>query len=124
MQKALQVAIADKLIHSAHDISDGGLFITLAESAMLAGLGFEITCPQEFRKDAFLFGESQGRVVLTVSTSLASELEQFFAGKSHVPLLKIGKVTALGFMVDGEILMTCDEAKAHYDTALEEILEG
>jgi len=124
MQKELQIAIADKLVNSAHDVSDGGLFITLAESAMVAGLGFEITCPQEFRKDAFLFGEGQGRVVLTVSPSLASELEQFFAGKSHVPLLKIGKVAALGFMVDGEILMSCDEAKAHYDTALEEILEG
>jgi phosphoribosylformylglycinamidine (FGAM) synthase-like enzyme len=123
MQQALQIAIREKMVNSAHDISDGGLFVTLAESAMAANLGFEITTNSHIRKDAYLFGEGQGRVVVSVTPALASELESFFAGK-QVPITKIGKVDRLAFMVDSEVFMTCDEAKDHYDTALENILEG
>lgn len=123
MQKALQIAIREKMVNSAHDISDGGLFVTLAESAMAANLGFEINTNSQIRKDAYLYGEGQGRVVVSVTPALASELESFFAGK-QVPVTKIGKVDKMAFMIDGEVFMTCDEAKDHYDTALENILEG
>ncbi len=123
MQQALQIAICEKMVNSAHDISDGGLFVTLAESAMAANLGFEINTNSQIRKDAYLFGEGQGRVVVSVTPALASELETFFASK-QVPITRIGKVDRLAFMVDGEVFMTCDEAKDHYDTALENILEG
>ena len=54
------------MIESAHDVSDGGLFITLLESSMVNSLGFDITTSSEVRVDAFLFGESPSRVVVSV----------------------------------------------------------
>ena len=59
VQQAVKSIIKYKLINSAHDISDGGLFMTLLESAMVNDLGFEINSEVSIRKDAFLFGEAQ-----------------------------------------------------------------
>ena len=58
--------IRAKLIVSAHDVADGGLYVALAESAMAGNLGFAIETDSEIRKDAFLFGEAQGRIVGSV----------------------------------------------------------
>jgi len=63
----IQNLIKQNLIVSAHSIDEGGLFFNLVASAMPLGFGFDITSPAEVRKDAFLFGESQSRVVVTVS---------------------------------------------------------
>jgi phosphoribosylformylglycinamidine (FGAM) synthase-like enzyme len=67
MHQVVKQLIKHKVIQSAHDVSDGGLYITLVESAMPNGLGFEIETDDAIRKDAFLFGEAQGRVVVSVS---------------------------------------------------------
>jgi len=63
----IQNLIKNNLIVSAHSVDEGGLFFNLVESAMPLGFGFDITSPAEIRKDAFLFGESQSRVVVSVS---------------------------------------------------------
>jgi len=68
-------AIKAGMISSAHDCADGGLFITLLESAMPNGLGFEISSDNKIRKDAFLFGESQSRVVISVAPGKENELK-------------------------------------------------
>ena len=63
----VQKLIKQKLIVSAHSVDEGGLFFNLVASSMPLGFGFDITSPAEVRKDAFLFGESQSRVVVSVS---------------------------------------------------------
>jgi len=63
----VQKLIKQKLIVSAHSVDEGGLFFNLVASAMPLSFGFDITSPAEVRKDAFLFGESQSRVVVSVS---------------------------------------------------------
>ncbi|WP_372639448.1 AIR synthase related protein [Ancylomarina sp.] len=63
----IQKLIKQKLIVSAHSVDEGGLFFNLVSSAMPLGFGFDVTSPAEVRKDAFLFGESQSRVVVSVS---------------------------------------------------------
>jgi phosphoribosylformylglycinamidine synthase len=63
----VQKLIKQKLIVSAHSVDEGGLFFNLVASAMPLGFGFDITSPAEVRKDAFLFGESQSRIVVSVS---------------------------------------------------------
>jgi len=78
LQQTLLAAIRSGMIVSAHDCSDGGLFITLLESSMTNGLGFEITSDKSVRKDAFLFGEAQSRVVISVAPGKENEL------KSHL----------------------------------------
>ena len=66
MQKALSDLINQGLIESAHDVSEGGIFISVLESAMCREFGFDLFTGGEIRLDSFLFGESQGRVVVTV----------------------------------------------------------
>jgi phosphoribosylformylglycinamidine synthase subunit PurL len=63
-----------KLINAAHDCSDGGLFVALLEMAMPSTFGFSVKTVDGIRKDAFLFGESQGRIVVSVSKNNSNDL--------------------------------------------------
>jgi phosphoribosylformylglycinamidine synthase len=66
-QKQVRMLIKKGVLSSAHDVSEGGLFVTLMEKAMSSGLGFDITTDDAIRKDAYLFGESQSRIIVTVN---------------------------------------------------------
>jgi phosphoribosylformylglycinamidine synthase len=90
--------ISKKLINAAHDCADGGLFVSLVEMAMSSNLGLKISTQKTIRKDAFLFGESQGRVVVTVK----SEQLESFKGEielSGVPFISLGNVTTAANIV-------------------------
>ncbi|MDP7430022.1 MAG: phosphoribosylformylglycinamidine synthase subunit PurL, partial [Flavobacteriales bacterium] len=63
LQQTIIKLIRAGVVESVHDIADGGLFITLLESAMYKNLGFDITSCCEVRVDALLFGEAPSRVV-------------------------------------------------------------
>jgi phosphoribosylformylglycinamidine synthase len=73
LHKTITLLNSKNLISSCHDISDGGLFVTLCEMAFLNNLGFEIKSVSKLRIDSFLFGESQSRAVLTVSNENENE---------------------------------------------------
>lgn len=60
MQATVRKMIDLGLINAAHDVADGGLFVTLTEMGLPRGLGFDIETDMEVRTDAFLFGEGQG----------------------------------------------------------------
>ncbi|MBM3399449.1 MAG: phosphoribosylformylglycinamidine synthase subunit PurL, partial [Bacteroidetes bacterium] len=68
---AVQMAVYDTitagLLSSTHDISEGGLFVACLESAMAGGTGFDICTLTGIRNDAWLFGESQSRVMVSIS---------------------------------------------------------
>ncbi len=66
LQEALASLIHEGWLRSAHDVSDGGLFTALLESAIPRALGFRIDTDPAVRPDAFLFGESQSRVVVSI----------------------------------------------------------
>ncbi len=66
-QEQLKMLIRKGLLASAHDVSEGGLFVALMESSMVNGLGFDITTDSAIRRDAYLFGEAQSRVVVSVN---------------------------------------------------------
>jgi phosphoribosylformylglycinamidine synthase len=122
MQQTLIKVIEKGLIQSAHDVSDGGLFISLAESAMPNKFGFDILTDSEIRMDAFLFGESQGRVVVSVSKKQEDTFVDFMV-KSKIPFIVLGEVTKKGkFVIDDETYMTVEEAVDIYDNALEKLI--
>jgi phosphoribosylformylglycinamidine synthase len=79
MQQTVKELIKHRVIESAHDVADGGLYINLLESAMPNGLGFDIETDGAIRKDAFLFGEAQGRVVVTVAPEEQERFIEFMA---------------------------------------------
>ncbi|MTI29703.1 phosphoribosylformylglycinamidine synthase subunit PurL [Xanthovirga aplysinae] len=117
VQQGIKALIQEKVIESAHDVADGGLFITLAESAMAAGKGFDINTNGNFRKDAFLFGESQSRVVVSVKEEQKSRLEALLK-ENGVTFSRIGKVTSDSFKVDGEKYLSTQEARSIYEKTL------
>jgi phosphoribosylformylglycinamidine synthase len=67
LQEQLKMLIRKGLLQSAHDVSEGGLWVALMESAMSGRLGFDVTTDSAIRADAYLFGESQSRVVVSVA---------------------------------------------------------
>lgn len=123
VQNAVKNLIRTNLIVSAHDVSEGGLFITLLESAMPNGKGFSVQTDDFIRKDAFLFGESQSRVVVSVSAAKEDLFIQTLM-KTDVEFSLIGEVKGPQIIVDGEKWGMVDAWKKGYDTALENVLNA
>jgi phosphoribosylformylglycinamidine synthase len=123
LQQAVLGAIRAGLIQSAHDISDGGLFITLLESAMPEHLGFDVTTDAEIRADAFLFGEAQGRIVVSVSPAQETRFLNFMATQP-VPVTTLGHVTKGELRIDDVSFGFVNDFKLIYDTALAQLLDG
>ncbi len=123
VQQAVYQLISKNYIQSAHDISDGGLFIALLESAMPRGLGFDITTDAEIRSDAFLFGESQGRIVVTVSTSRETHFIDFMV-ENKIPFFALGHVTKSEIRVDDVSFGFIEDLKKIYDNAIDDLIAG
>ena len=123
VHQAVKTLIRERIIESAHDVADGGLFVTLAESAMPRGLGFNINPDRGVRLDAFLFGESQGRVVVSVTPENLDPFTDIMQ-KMKVPFSLLGKVHAADFRFEEKPLLTSTQAKEMYDNALGNIMEG
>ena len=123
IQQVVKGLIRNHMIRSAHDVSDGGLFIALVESAMPHDLGFDITSPAEIRKDAFLFGEAQSRIVVSVAQSRETEFIDFMMEKK-LPFSALGHVTKGELRVDDLSFGFIRDVKQAYLTALEKIIEG
>ena len=121
LQKAVSAVIKQKLIVSAHDVSEGGLFVTLTESGFNNNLGYTVTSNINVRKDAFLFGEAQSRVVVSVT----AENELAFKSVIHllqVPFEKLGTVTEENILVDGDNWGSIVDWKTMYDNAIGDLL--
>lgn len=88
---AVLAAIQNGLVRSAHDLSEGGLAVALAESCISGGLGANVQLNTELRHDVALFSESQSRILLSASEGQAKELEDFIASRG-VPVQVIGQV--------------------------------
>lgn len=125
-EKTLQQAISklnkSKLLNSAHDCADGGLFITLLESSMVKGLGFDVASDKNIRKDAFLFGEAQSRVVVSVSKSKQQVFEAAIKDLK-VDFQNLGSVKGNDLVIDEENFGSVSSFKSTFDTSLTELLE-
>src|SRR5690606_38608079 len=102
------------------DVSEGGLFTTLLESCFQNNLGFEVVTNPNIRKDAWLFGEGQSRVVVSVSHAQKNEFEAAIAGHPHKV---IGEVKGHGnIVIDNENWGSISDWKDKYDTAIEKLM--
>ncbi|MDG1917372.1 MAG: phosphoribosylformylglycinamidine synthase subunit PurL [Flavobacteriales bacterium] len=117
LQDLIKKLIRNNHIESAHDIADGGLFITLLESAMPKGLGFDITTIAEIREDAFLFGESPSRVVVSVAETAEDTFLDALKNTS-VPFTLLGHVTKGDIRIDDTSFGEVAEYKELFDNAL------
>lgn len=119
LQQLIRKLIHEELLQSAHDVSEGGLFVTLCESGFNQELGFSVITSSTCRKDAWLFGEAQSRVLVSVAIAKATEFEQALG---NFPFEKIGVVTTGEMVVDGDFWGTIDWWKEKYDSAIEQYL--
>jgi phosphoribosylformylglycinamidine synthase II len=94
-EKRLQETVLESIrrgwVSSAHDLSEGGLAVALAESCIGGGRGAAIDLSSDLSAIAFLFSESQSRVLLTTSPEMAERLETFLRERG-VPVQRIGRV--------------------------------
>ena len=116
LHQSIKALIHAKLIQSAHDCADGGLMITMLESAFQKGLGFEINTSKLIRKDAFLFGESQGRVVVSVENKDVPAFEKLLSGKT--PFMHLGEVKGNAAVVDGENFGALSQLKDIFENSI------
>lgn len=122
LQQTIASLIKQKLIVSAHDVSEGGLFTTLLEASFNNNLGFDVVASDSnIRKDAYWFGEGQSRVVVTVK---AVQVDAFKAALGNHPYAELGVVTNGSIEVDGMEWGTVLSWKEKYDTAIENLLAG
>ena len=118
MQQQVLSLIKQKLIVSAHDVSEGGLFTTLLESAFVNAVGFEVSqIDESIRPDAFWFGESQSRVVVSVNDANIHLFEECMK-KTTVQFSKLGSVTGTSIHINGEDWGNIVDWNKNYDEVI------
>jgi phosphoribosylformylglycinamidine synthase subunit PurL len=122
LHRVVLEAAGARLLSSAHDCSEGGLAITLAECCMGSGtvvLGAGIdTASEGKRSDGILFGEDQSRIVVSASASDGHRILEL-ARKHGVPAQTIGRVGGERLTVDGRIDVAVSELADVYFGAIE-----
>ncbi|MFH1347702.1 MAG: phosphoribosylformylglycinamidine synthase subunit PurL [Candidatus Margulisiibacteriota bacterium] len=119
VQKAVYEMIQEGIVNSAHDCSEGGLAIALAECCISnkdKQLGAQITLADienwtSERTDALLFGESQSRIIVSCNVANAPKVIDL-AEKFKVPFNAIGKVDDDRFVIEGLVDLPISEIKA------------
>lgn len=89
------------LTRSMHNVAKGGLFFNLLESALPLRFGFDLITDAEIRKDAFLFGEAQGRIVVSVAPEKVDLFVDFMM-EMKFPFVSLGQVTKSEISIDDE----------------------
>ena len=122
LQQLVAELIKEGKLESAHDISEGGLMVTLLESAFFNNKGFEVSSNgSSLRKDAYWVGEAQSRVVVSANASQVASI-QAAAEKHGIKSTVIGKVTTNDVVVEGENWGAITTWKNDYNTAIEKQL--
>ncbi|MEM9999123.1 MAG: AIR synthase related protein, partial [Bacteroidota bacterium] len=127
VQQAMLALIRAGLVQSAHDVSDGGLAVCLAESALASGLGAEVELDADGvpRLDAVLFGETQSRIVFTAAEADLDAVRALLRDRP-VSAARIGTVggAMLRIQVEGEVVIDAhvDALRQPYETAIPEAM--
>lgn len=91
VQETVLSAIVGGYVQSAHDLSDGGLAIALAESCISGKLGAKVNLSSELKAEAYMFSESQSRVILSVSANNVEKVKKM-ANDNNIICEEIGEV--------------------------------
>lgn len=121
-QQLIAELIQNKIINSAHDLSEGGLAVALLESGFSGNKGFNVNPVVEIRKDAYWFGEAQGRVIVSASPNNVDAIIAA-AAKASISCTLLGEVTTGKIEVNEENWGDIDTWKLMYDTAIENLIQ-
>jgi phosphoribosylformylglycinamidine synthase II len=115
LQELVLRAHSEGLLASAHDCAEGGLSVAVAESAILGNQGFAGDIAFGGRLDAALFGEGQGRIVVSLDTSGVERLSQL-AAEIGVPLTRLGATAQGDAFTFGPIASTVTALREAYES--------
>jgi len=125
LQETLLSAIKSGIIKSAHDCSDGGLAVTLAECCIgnrERMIGAQIFLDDDIRADALLFGETQSRIVVSVAKEDGEKLVEHCI-KSKVPISAIGRVIGDRLAINDWVDMPLGDLAGAYYGSLRKMME-
>jgi phosphoribosylformylglycinamidine synthase len=121
LQSTLLQAIQQQLVNAAHDVSDGGLAITLAEMAIFSGYGADLSVEElGTNKHEVLYSEAQSGVVVTSEKDKGNELEAFLHEKG-IPFVELGSVGTKedDLVVEELFTFSVDEMRSIYEGVIE-----
>ncbi|MCL0052033.1 phosphoribosylformylglycinamidine synthase subunit PurL [Peptococcaceae bacterium] len=128
VQESVLYLIRNGFVKSAHDLSEGGLTVALAESCISGNIGADVflekTILKEMRLDAFLFGETQSRIIISVDRENLSKVKDYLSD-SAVPYAVLGNVSGVNLKICADCLDTpiidvaVDELKCSWQEAIE-----
>lgn len=126
VQEACLEAIESGIVNSAHDISDGGMAVALAECCLQSDgmLGASVRFGNfRVRTDFLLFGESQSRIILSISSMNVGRLQDIASAHS-VPVNFIGEVEGDRLKIDDWVDLGVSEMRDCYKSTLGKIFEN
>ena len=119
VQRTCRAAVEAGLLSSAHDVSEGGLAVALAEACFGdPGIGAVIDLEPEGRPDAFLFGESHSRIVVSLKEQDYVRLQEL-ASMENTSCGVIGRVGGTRLVIGNMVRARVDRLKNLWSTALE-----
>jgi phosphoribosylformylglycinamidine synthase II len=122
LQRCCLEAIGRGLINSAHDCSEGGLAVALAESSLANGLGFvSYEWDIEGRLDAALFGEAQSRIIVSIAPKSSWKLQKL-ADRFQIVATKLGVEGGKRFILKGYTDLSLKEIGGAWWGGLEKLL--
>ena len=121
VQELCRRAIREGVVVHAHDCSDGGLAVALAEACIAGEVGFRGDFSCIGRWDAALFGEAQSRIVVSLKPECLDSLERL-AEEMDVPLCVLGTATGKRFQMEGLIDLPMSRVDHAWRYGLEELL--
>lgn len=115
IQESCLELIRKGLIKSAHDCSEGGLAVCIAESCIRGSIGARIDIKDNIRADAFLFGESQSRIIITFDKNKQKDIEKIL---QNIPYKIIGSTGGRNLIINNLIDISIEEISEIYKSAL------
>ena len=108
---------------ACHDISDGGLLVAIAEMALASGIGATLSLDEDDTLHAFLFGEDQGRYLITAAESEVGSIEAE-AAAAPIPLTVIGRTGGMSLTVGVRCTISLSDLKAAHEAWLPGYMAG
>ena len=123
VQRVCRRAVAENIVNSAHDCSDGGLAVAIAESCIAGNIGFTASFAISGRWDAALFGETESRIVVSLPEDRLTQLREICSDEG-VPSVALGRIGGNRFVVGSSLDLDLDDVEDEWSGGLERAVGG
>jgi len=123
LQQAVLNLIHSKTVNAAHDVSDGGLSVTLAEMVIHSGLGADVSL-EKLTGELYevLFSEAQSGIVVTVTKEKVADLEKSMS-ESGVPFHVLGTVSGNSLIINQSVNIPVSKLTEVYESVIPKAME-